>query len=287
MEIIRDVKMMQQTGRSFGMEDKSVGFVPTMGALHEGHLSLIRRCKEDNEITVVSIFVNPAQFGPSEDFNGYPQDPESDMMKLEDLGVDLLFFPEKGNIYPDGFSTHISVEGLSDRLCGLYREGHFRGVATVVAKLFNIVNPDRAYFGQKDYQQALIIKRLVRDLNFDLEIIVCPTVREEDGLAMSSRNLYLSEEERAASAVIYRTLIEAGEMIRSGSPMSDVGRFMELQLKGAPMIREIQYASVYDPETLEDISMTDVNIYVRKRFLLALAVFIGKTRLIDNILVES
>ncbi len=288
MEVIRNTGVMKQTVRDSSLRGSSIGFVPTMGALHEGHLSLIRRCREENDLAVVSIFVNPMQFGPSEDYQRYPRNAEEDMAKLKDAGVDILFMPSAEGMYPEGYSTYVDVEGLGGRLCGLFRPGHFRGVATVVTKLLNIVRPERAYFGQKDYQQSLIIKRLVRDLDFGTEIVVCPTVRERDGLAMSSRNLYLSPEHRRAAAVIYRALSGGRDMLLSGEAggLGGTRTFMEKCLSEEPLVEEIQYASVYDPETLEDISSMDVNIYDGRTVLLAVAVRIGGSRLIDNEVVE-
>lgn len=281
MEIIRIPKVMQETSKGHILHGRSIGFVPTMGALHEGHLSLVRVCKQENDITVVSIFVNPLQFGPSEDYNQYPRDIEGDMEKLKREGVDVLFLPDKEHVYPEGFSTTIEVSGLSDKLCGAFRPGHFRGVATVVAKLFNIVNPSRAYFGQKDYQQTLIIKRLVRDLDMNIDIVVCPTVREEDGLAMSSRNLYLSEKERNAATVLYRALRSGYEAIKSGIIKTEkIKEIMYKVVNSEPLVSEIQYLSVYDPEDLEEIDI------ISKTALIAGAIKIGNTRLIDNIRVE-
>lgn len=285
MEKIRNISVMQQTSRSLIQRDRTIGFVPTMGALHEGHLSLVRRSKEENDVTVVSIFVNPVQFGPSEDFSRYPRDIEGDMEKLHMLEVDVLFLPDIKDIYPEGYSTYVTVEGLSGRLCGHFRPGHFTGVSTVVAKLLNIVRPVRVYFGQKDYQQSLIIRRLVRDLNFDAGVVVCPTVRDSDGLALSSRNEYLTEDERRAAAVINKTLIEAERGILSGASLPEVRLMMEKSLERAPLIREVQYASIFDPETLDDVSSGDVNID-KGQVLLAAAVIIGAARLIDNRLVK-
>jgi len=288
LEVIRNSRVMQQTMKEYLQRGGSIGFVPTMGALHEGHMSLIRRCREENDVSVASIFVNPIQFGPSEDFSRYPRDTEDDMAKLSKAGVDILFMPGVEDMYPEGFATYVSVDRLSDRLCGRFRPGHFRGVATVVTKLLNIVRPARAYFGQKDYQQSLIIKQVVRDLNLDTETVVCPTVREADGLAMSSRNLYLSPEERKAATVIYKTLCGARELVVSGkATFGEVKSFMEKRLSAEPLVDEVQYASVFDTETLEDISSMNVTIYDKGVVLLAVAVRIGRARLIDNELVET
>lgn len=277
---MRVPRLMSMITKELHLKGKSIGFVPTMGALHEGHLSLVRRAKDENDITVVSIFVNPTQFAPGEDYERYPRDLEGDRQKLEKLEVDYLFYPDVQSLYPQGYSTYVTVENLSDKLCGKFRPGHFRGVATVVCKLFNIVKPTRAYFGQKDYQQTLVIRRMVEDLNFDVEIIVCPTVREVDGLAMSSRNLYLNEKERQAATILYRSLKEAEKVLKlQQSPQKAKEKMMEI-LKSEPLITEIQYAGVYDPLTLQEIEQKN------NRYLIALAVKIGQTRLIDNLVVE-
>ncbi|MEW6740424.1 MAG: pantoate--beta-alanine ligase [Nitrospirota bacterium] len=281
MENIRIPRIMKETSKRHLHNGKTIGFVPTMGALHEGHLSLVKRARSENDIVVVSIFVNPAQFGPKEDFDRYPRDMEGDMEKLKREGADILFMPDARAMYPDGFSSYITVKDLSDKLCGVFRPGHFTGVATVVCKLFNIVKPVAAYFGQKDFQQAAIIKRMVEDLNMDVDLIICPTFREPDGLAMSSRNVYLSHEERRAAAVIYKTLLSASQMIKSGeSNPVDVRKQMHDTLEAEPLISEIQYAGVYDTNTLDELNE------FKKQNLLAVAVKIGSTRLIDNMIVE-
>jgi len=281
METIRIPSIMKETSKRHLLRGKTIGFVPTMGALHEGHLSLVKRAKSENDIVVVSIFVNPTQFGPSEDFDRYPRDMEGDMEKLKREGVDILFMPDARSMYSDRFSTYITVKDLSDKLCGAFRPGHFTGVATVVCKLFNIVMPTRAYFGQKDFQQTVIIKRMTEDLNMDVEMVICPTVRESDGLAMSSRNGYLSPEERRAVTVIYRDILSASDLIKSGkSNPVDVKKQMHDMLKSEPLISEIQYAGVYNAETLDELNE------FKKQNLLAIAVKIGNTRLIDNMLAE-
>lgn len=280
MEVIRIPRIMREISKELRFKGKSIGFIPTMGALHEGHLSLIRRAKEENDIVIVSIFVNPTQFAQGEDYEKYPRDVELDKEKLEALAIDYLFLPDVNSLYPEGYSTYVVVEGLSDKLCGIFRPGHFRGVATIVCKLFNIVKPLRAYFGQKDYQQSLIIRRMVEDLNFDVEIIVCPTVREQDGLAMSSRNLYLNEKERQSATVIYKALKEGERLLNEGEKPLDVKLKMHEILKKEPLIREIQYAGVYDPLTLEEVKER------QNKYLLAVALKIGDTRLIDNLIVE-
>lgn len=280
MEIIRIPKIVQDSSRTYSIRGKSIGFVPTMGALHQGHLSLVRISKQENDITVAGIYLNPTQFGPSEDLLIYPGDLEGDTKKLREMGVDILFLPDDAHIYPRGFSTQVEVVGLSEKLCGVFRPGHFRAVATVVTKLFNTVRPDRAYFGQKDFQQAIIIKRLVRDLDMGIGVETCPTIREEDGLAMSSRNLYLSLAERKAATVIYRALLEASAAIKSGTVNAKVIKKAMLErLAAEPLVSEVQYCSVYDPETLDELEV------VEKEALLAIALKLGATRLIDNMLV--
>lgn len=280
MEIIRIPRIMQDSSRTYRLRGKSIGFVPTMGALHAGHLTLVKISKQENDITVASIYLNPTQFGPSEDLSRYPGDLEGDTKRLREMGVDTLFLPDDAHMYPRGFSTQIEVKGLSEKLCGAFRPDHFRAVATVVTKLFNIISPDRAYFGQKDFQQAIIIKRLVRDLDMEIGVEICPTIREADGLAMSSRNVYLSADERKAATVIYRALLEASEAIRSGTVNAKViKKPMMERLAAEPLVSEVQYCSVYDPETLEELDL------VEKEALLAVAVKIGATRLIDNMLV--
>jgi pantoate--beta-alanine ligase len=272
-------KIMRDTSIGHILRGKTIGFVPTMGALHEGHLSLVKRAKQENDITVVSIFINPIQFGPSEDFNRYPRDVDGDMEKLQIEGVDIIFMPEISSIYPGGFSTYVEVEKISERLCGAFRPGHFRGVATVVTKFLNIVNPTRAYFGQKDFQQTIIVKQLVKDLDIGVDIVVCPTIRERDGLAKSSRNVYLDKKQREASKVIYKCLAEASGLIKSG--IINAGHIKEAMydiLLKEPAVSGIDYAGVYDPITLDELSE------IKKDALLAVAVKIGATRLIDNML---
>ena len=271
---------MQDTAGGHLLHGRSIGFVPTMGALHEGHLSLVRRSKGENDITAVSIFVNPLQFEPSEDLNKYPRDIDGDTEKLRREKVDILFMPDAHLIYPEGFSTHIEAEKISEKLCGAFRPGHFRGVATVVAKLFNIVKPARAYFGQKDFQQAVIIKKMVKDLDMAIDVVICPTIRENDGLAMSSRNSYLNNEERKTATVINKCLIRTTELIKSGIiDIESIRRFMKEELSEEPLITEIQYASMYSTETLDELERAG------EEALLAIALKIGKTRLIDNMIV--
>jgi pantoate--beta-alanine ligase len=252
-----------------------------MGALHEGHLSLIRRARKENDIVIVSIFVNPAQFGPKEDFKNYPRDLKRDSRLCRKGGVDVLFYPDAKQIYPQNYKTYITVEGLSDSLCGKFRPGHFRGVATIVAKLFNIVSPDIAYFGQKDAQQAIIIKRMIEDLNMPVKIKVMPIVREPDGLAMSSRNIYLSPQERKDAAVLYASLIRAKKLIIEGKKdPQGVTKEMKKMIEDKKSAK-VQYIAIVNPENLKQVNK------IRGRTLVLLAVYIGKTRLIDNIIVRN
>ena len=282
MQIIKTVKVMQGVTRWFRCEGKAIGFVPTMGALHEGHLSLVRRSKEENDRTIVSIFVNPAQFGPNEDFQKYPRDMESDLSKLSASNVDVVFMPETEEMYPEDFSVSIDVGSVGKVLCGVSRPGHFNGVATVVAKLLNATIPDRVYLGQKDFQQTVVIKKLVRELNFSANVIVGPTVRESDGLAMSSRNAYLNEEERAASLILYKALMRGAEFIMSGEldDTSAVKKEMETLIRTEPLAK-IDYIEIVDPSSLNAV----------RRIIFAAVIFvavkIGKTRLIDNIIIEK
>lgn len=275
MKIIETIKEMQDVAEEL-RKTKKIGFVPTMGYLHEGHLALVKHSRQVAHITVVSIFVNPIQFGPSEDFARYPRDFERDRKLLENEGADIIFCPEAKDMYPEKYSTYIQVRGLENHLCGLSREGHFVGVATVVAKLFNAVKPHVAVFGQKDYQQLKVIQRMARDLNMDLEIIGSPTVREKDGLAMSSRNTYLSNEERKRSLAIYRSIKLVEELYKKGERNAgELKRRAREVLNSAGGI-EIEYVSISDAETLDELdSISGGAVY-------AVAVRCGKTRLIDN-----
>jgi len=278
MEILRIPRIAQDSCKKHLLRGRSLGFVPTMGALHNGHVSLVKRAKMENDITVASIFINPLQFGPAEDLDKYPRSIEEDIRKLREEDIDILFLPDNNLIYPQGFSTHIEVAGLSDKLCGKFRPGHFSGVATVVAKFFNLVSPTRAYFGQKDFQQTVIIKKMTKDLNFDTDIIVCPTIRENDGLAMSSRNAYLDSDQRTAARLLYQCLSKASDSVKSGiTSGKKIREMMREVLSSEPLISHIDYASVYDPETLEEVDE------VTSEALFAVAVRIGSTRLIDNI----
>ncbi len=275
---VEELKYLLQEPRRKELE---IGFVPTMGAFHEGHLSLMKRSKKENDYTVVSIFVNPTQFAPWEDLDSYPRDLEGDLKKAKEVGVDIVFTPPVEEIYPTGFSTFVRVEGMEDRLCGAFRPGHFKGVATVVLKLFNLVKPKRAYFGLKDYQQFRIIERMVKDLNLDVEVVGCPTVREPDGLAMSSRNLYLSSEERRAATVLWKALNRGLELYKSGE--NSASRIREEMLKvieGEALVKKVDYVSIVDGTTLEDVGT------VKPGTLFAIALWIGKARLIDNLEVK-
>ncbi len=253
-----------------------VGFVPTMGFLHDGHLSLVRRARAECTSVVASVFVNPTQFAPSEDLADYPRDLDRDARLLEEAGTDLVLAPPVESLYPEGYDTWVTVERLTERLEGASRPTHFRGVATIVAKLFNLVRPERAYFGQKDGQQALVVRRLIRDLDFDIDLVVFPTVREPDGLAMSSRNAYLSPEEREAAAILYRSLQHAESLYANGErDASKLRGEMERLLRTEPLARP-DYVSVADAEDLTELETVD------RKALVSLAVRIGKTRLIDN-----
>jgi len=273
---------MQALSRRLRAEKKSIGFVPTMGALHEGHLSLVRRSISEDEITIVSVFVNPTQFGPNEDFQRYPRDEEGDLEKLSALGVDVVFMPDNNEMFPEGFSITINVGDIGQILCGISRPDHFNGVATVVAKLFNIIMPDRAYFGQKDFQQTVVIRKQVKELNFDVEIIVCPIVREPDGLAMSSRNAYLNEEERKSALILYKALKLGKDLILSkgvNDAASIINEMKEL-IKSETRVR-VEYVEVVDTQNLSEIHEIILPVVI------LLAVRVGNTRLIDNIIIGS
>ncbi|MCX7882830.1 MAG: pantoate--beta-alanine ligase [Brevinematales bacterium] len=277
MRVIERCDEMQKLARSWHKEGLSLGFVPTMGALHEGHLSLVREARRHHDRVVVSIFVNPLQFGPKEDYTRYPRTFEQDKSLLEKENVDVLFYPSVEELYPQGFQTYVVVEKLPEPLCGRSRPGHFRGVTTVVTKLFHIVMPHEAYFGKKDYQQYRIIERMVMDLNMDIRITPMPIVREPDGLAMSSRNRYLSPEERQKARILFRALELAKECIQKGERESSVltEKLKSFIVNEVPEAR-IDYVAFVDALTLEDVSR------LRGHVLLALAVFLGNTRLIDN-----
>jgi len=281
MKIIQSARLMQSLSLKARNKGKSIGFVPTMGALHKGHLSLIRRSRKDNDITVVSIFVNPAQFGPKEDLSRYPRPKKADISLCKKEGVDYVFYPQSRNMYPKGFCTYVEVEGLSDKLCGKSRPGHFRGVATVVMKLLNIVNPHVAYFGQKDAQQTVIIKRMVEDLNIPVIIKIMPTVRETDGLALSSRNVYLNAQERLDAVILINALKLAGRLIikdRINDPDLVIKKMRDL-ISRKPFVK-IEYISIVNYNNLETLKI------INGICLIAACLRIGRTRLIDNIVVS-
>jgi len=280
MITVEGITQMRGVSRKARKEGKLIALVPTMGFFHEGHLSLIREARKVGDLVVVSSFVNPSQFGPREDYGAYPREPERDRTLAEENGTDVLFSPSVEEMYPQGYSTWVEVEGLTEVLCGRSRPGHFRGVTTVVTKLFHIVQPHYAIFGQKDYQQAQVIKRMVDDLNFDLRVLVEPTVREPDGLAMSSRNLYLIPAERKDAVILYRSLLRAQELVQDGE--RDAGRISDVIRKMIADVEraEINYVSIVNGENLRPISQ------LKGKVLIALAAKIGKARLIDNILLS-
>jgi pantoate--beta-alanine ligase len=283
MEIINRRQRMSSVARKIRREqDRTVGLVPTMGALHDGHLSLVREARRMCDVVVVSVFVNPTQFGPGEDFEHYPRDLTKDTALLTDYNVDYIFAPPVEEIYPKGFSSYVNVEGLSEQLEGASRPGHFRGVATVVTILLNTVRPDFAFFGQKDAQQALVIKRLVKDLAFDTEIVVLPIVREDSGLAISSRNVYLTPDEQNSAAVIHKALKQAKTAYKEGE--RNANRLVDLirsTVEAEPRAR-LDYVTVADAETLEKLDRLD-----DRPTLIALAAYVGKTRLIDNTILNK
>ncbi|HEX77538.1 MAG TPA: pantoate--beta-alanine ligase [Dehalococcoidia bacterium] len=275
MKVVDTVAAMRDARRQ---AKGTVGLVPTMGYLHEGHLTLVRWARRQTEVVVVSIFVNPTQFGPNEDFDRYPRDPQRDLALLEREGTDIVFMPLASEMYPQGFSSWVDVEGITDRLEGVFRPGHFRGVATVVAKLFNIVEPHRAYFGEKDAQQLRVIQKMVADLNMNLEIVPVPTVREADGLAMSSRNAYLNPQERQSALALYKSLTLAQGLYAQGERDAETIRRRMIQLIEKEPGAKIDYVSLADPDTLEELDR------IEGPALASLAVRIGTTRLIDNMM---
>ena len=278
MKVVETIAEMRKLRRELA---EPVGFVPTMGYLHEGHLELVRRARAENPSVVVSIFVNPTQFGPKEDYLTYPHDIPRDLAMLETVKTDIVFMPSAAEMYPSYFNSWVDVEKVTERLEGAIRPGHFRGVATVVAKLFNIVQPTRAYFGQKDAQQVTVIKRMVADLNMNLEIVTVPTVREADGLAMSSRNTYLKPEERKAAVVLWQSLKLAQQLWSQGEKDAEkIRQQMIALIQKQPLAERIDYVSIADAETLEELDE------VKPPALVSLAVKIGKPRLIDNIVLE-
>lgn len=283
MKIINNIDAIRIIIKNEKKKNHSIGFVPTMGYLHEGHLSLVKASKAENDRTIVSIFVNPTQFGPNEDLASYPRDLERDQKLLMELDVDYLFFPTEELMYPRGYATFVNVESeITNKLCGKSRPGHFKGVTTIVAKLFNIVNPDRAYFGQKDAQQVSVISKMVKDLNFDIELVTVPIIREKDGLAMSSRNFYLNEHERQEALVLSQALNKAKDMItidkvKKSDNIKDAMRKIIESVDSS----KIDYLEIVDFTDLESIHE------VKGKILIAMAVYIGKTRLIDNVIMEA
>jgi pantoate--beta-alanine ligase len=283
MEIINRRQRMSSVARKIRREqDRTVGLVPTMGALHEGHLSLVREARRMCDVVVVSVFVNPTQFGPGEDFEHYPRDLTKDTALLTDYNVDYIFAPTIEEMYPKGFSSYVNVEGLSEQLEGASRPGHFRGVATVVTILLNTVRPDFAFFGQKDAQQALVIRRLVKDLAFDTEVVILPIVREDTGLAISSRNLYLNAEEQASAAVIHRALVQAKNTFKEGErSAARIADVVRSTIESEPRAR-LDYVAIADAETLDPVERVE-----ERPTLIAVAAYIGKTRLIDNVILNK
>lgn len=280
MKIVKTVNEVRGIVKAVRAQGRSIGFVPTMGYLHQGHVSLVEKARSENDFVVVSIFVNPTQFGVGEDFETYPRNLEQDSLLCEKAGTDLIFHPEAKEMYPNGYKTYTEVLGITDRLCGASRPGHFKGVTTVVNKLFNIVQPDKAYFGQKDAQQVAVLQRMVLDLNIDVTIVPCPIVREEDGLAMSSRNTYLSIEEHKAALILSKSLFEVRKHILDGEHDALVLKeWLTSYIKSEPLA-SIDYVEIVDALSLEPITKLSGEI------LIALAVRTGKTRLIDNIRLE-
>jgi pantoate--beta-alanine ligase len=280
MIIVKDPKEMQKISNKLRCKGE-IGFVPTMGYLHKGHLTLVENSLKDNDFTVVSIFVNPTQFGPNEDLDSYPRDIDRDTKLLNEINVDYVFIPDVEQMYSNNFSTYVIPEKLIDVLCGAKRPGHFRGVATVVTKLFNIVKPNRAYFGQKDAQQFFVLNRMVRDLNFDIEMKMVPIVREDDGLAMSSRNIYLNTEQRKDAVLLFKSLQLAKKLIEDGERNSEkIISEMKKLIESSPFSK-IDYIEIRDTENLDSIEN------VKGEILIALAVYFGKARLIDNIILEA
>ena len=276
MEIVKEIEKMTALSQKWHQAGKIIAFVPTMGYFHQGHLSLISEGKKQGDVLVVSLFVNPIQFGPKEDLAAYPRNLQRDASLAEKEGTDVLFVPEEKEMYPEGYQTYVEVTQLTKYLCGVSRPGHFKGVTTVVAKLFNIIRPHIAIFGLKDYQQYIVIKRMVRDLNYPIKIIGCPIVREPDGLAMSSRNVYLTSEQRTSALSLYKSLNIAQEMVNKGEKKAKtIIEAVSTFIQKHPYTK-IDYVKLCDPETLEELEE------IRGNALLALAVKVGKARLIDN-----
>ncbi len=281
MKIVTTIQEVKDMVAGWRKQEQSIGFVPTMGYLHEGHGSLITEARKQNDKVVVSIFVNPMQFGPTEDLASYPRDLEKDSAFCESLGADLIFHPEPSEMYSDGFCSYVDMSVLTEELCGLSRPVHFRGVCTVLTKLFNIVQPDRAYFGEKDAQQLAVVKHMVEDLNMNLEIIGCPIIREEDGLAKSSRNTYLSQEERQAALILSKTIFMGQKMVEEGETDAvKLVEAMKANIRTEPLAK-IDYVKAVDGLTMQQVTE------IKAPTLVAIAVYIGKTRLIDNFIVKQ
>lgn len=280
MQIVHTKKEVREHVAAARAKGKRIGLVPTMGALHEGHLSLVRVAVDQSDFVVVTIFVNPTQFGPGEDLDSYPRDLEGDAAKVAELGADLVFAPGAGEMYAPDACTVVSVETLTDGLCGAHRPGHFDGVTTIVCKLFNVVRPDRAFFGRKDYQQLVVIRRMVRDLDIPVEVIGLSTVREDDGLALSSRNRYLSERQRAVAPKLHEALIVGADAARQGATAAEVERTVASRLGEEPLF-DVQYVRAVDPDTLQPLGDEP------RPMLIAAAAYLGDTRLIDNVVVEG
>lgn len=281
MKIVTTIQEVKDMVAGWRKQEQSIGFVPTMGYLHEGHGSLITEARKQNDKVVVSIFVNPMQFGPTEDLASYPRDLEKDSAFCESLGADLIFHPEPSEMYSDGFCSYVDMSVLTEELCGLSRPVHFRGVCTVLTKLFNIVQPDRAYFGEKDAQQLAVVKHMVEDLNMNLEIIGCPIIREEDGLAKSSRNTYLSQEERQAALILSKTIFMGQKMVEEGETDAvKLVEAMKANIRTEPLAKT-DYVKAVDGLTMQQVTE------IKAPTLVAIAVYIGKTRLIDNFIVKQ
>jgi pantoate--beta-alanine ligase len=280
MELVRTINEVRKIVKEWKSKGYKVGYVPTMGYLHEGHKSLILKSVSENDKTIVSIFVNPIQFGPTEDLESYPRDIERDKKLVSDAGADLIFYPEVSEMYPSHFTTLVNTKEVSENLCGAKRPVHFGGVCTVLSKFFNIITPDRAYFGQKDAQQLAVVKRFVRDLNFDIEIIGCPIIREDDGLAKSSRNTYLNPEERKAALILSKSLAKGKDLILAGE--RDANKVIKCitDSLNTEKLAKVDYVSVVDNENIQYIDT------IKGEVLVAIAVYIGKTRLIDNFIIK-
>jgi len=281
MKIFRTIKETTSYIKTLKKQGKTIGLVPTMGYLHEGHLSLMCQSKKDCDITLISIFVNPTQFSPKEDFKKYPRNFKRDERLAKDVGVDVIFYPTVKEMYPTGYNTYASVEGLTHVMCGASRPGHFRGVTTIVAKLFNIVQPDIAYFGQKDAQQTIVIKKMVKDLDMSIKIETLPIIREKDGLAMSSRNAYLSKRARKDAAILYKSLKKAEKLIKNGEKNAE--KLIKIMYNSihSKKTAVVDYISIVDAENLKELKK------VKKKALIALAIWIEKVRLIDNIVIDE